>query len=107
MTIEMDLSDVRRDYESHGLTRGEMEGRKQAMMAIEAMRRFNPGCENAKLRNFGMTLGIRDTRKIDPTRTRPDGTPDVNDRVEIGPTPPSHPDQTTFIQESSWKRQKR
>jgi hypothetical protein len=47
------------------LTRGEMEGRKQAMMAIEAMRRFNPGCENAKLRNFGMTLGIRDTRKID------------------------------------------
>ncbi|MDH4071726.1 MAG: FAD-dependent oxidoreductase [Gammaproteobacteria bacterium] len=47
------------------LTRGEMEGRKQAMMAIEAMRRFNPGCENAKIRNFGMTLGIRDTRKID------------------------------------------
>jgi FAD dependent oxidoreductase len=24
-----------------------------------------PGCESAKLRNFGMTLGIRDTRKID------------------------------------------
>jgi len=47
------------------LTRGEMEGRRQAMLAIEAMRRFNPGCENAKLRNFGMTLGIRDTRKID------------------------------------------
>jgi hypothetical protein len=32
---------------------------------VEAMRRFNPGCETAKLRNFGMTLGIRDTRKID------------------------------------------
>ena len=47
------------------LTRGEMEGRKQAMMAVEAMRRFNPGCEHAKLRNFGMTIGIRDTRKID------------------------------------------
>ena len=47
------------------LTRGEIEGRKQAMMAIEAMRRFNPGCENAKLRNFGMTIGIRDSRKID------------------------------------------
>jgi ribulose 1,5-bisphosphate synthetase/thiazole synthase len=47
------------------LTRGEIEGRKQAMMAIEAMRQFNPGCENAKLRNFGMTIGIRDTRKID------------------------------------------
>ena len=25
-------------------------------------------------------------RKIDPTRRRPDGTPDVDDRVEIGPT---------------------
>ena len=47
------------------LTRGEIEGRKQAMLAVEAMRRFNPGCENAKLRNFGMTIGIRDTRKID------------------------------------------
>ena len=47
------------------LTRGEMDGRKQALMAVEAMRRFNPGCENAKLRNFGMTIGIRDTRKID------------------------------------------
>ncbi|WP_435218192.1 FAD-dependent oxidoreductase [Luminiphilus sp. nBUS_07] len=47
------------------LTRGEMEGREQAMMAIEALKRFMPGCEGAKLRNFGMTLGIRDTRKID------------------------------------------
>ena len=47
------------------LARGEMEGRKQAMLAVEAMRRFNPGCEDAKLRNFGMTIGIRDTRKID------------------------------------------
>jgi hypothetical protein len=47
------------------LARGEIVGRKQAMMAVEAMRRFNPGCENAKLRNFGMTIGIRDTRKID------------------------------------------
>jgi ribulose 1,5-bisphosphate synthetase/thiazole synthase len=47
------------------LTQGEMEGRRQAIMAVEAMKQFNPGCENAKLRNFGMTLGIRDTRKID------------------------------------------
>lgn len=46
------------------LTRFEMEGRAQAMQAIEAMRRFQPGCEGAKLRNFGMTLGVRDTRKI-------------------------------------------
>jgi hypothetical protein len=47
------------------LTRGEIEGRKQAMLAIEALKRFMPGCEDAKLRNFGMTLGVRDTRKID------------------------------------------
>ena len=47
------------------LTRGEIEGRKQAMHAIEALRAFMPGCENARLRNFGMTLGLRDTRKID------------------------------------------
>jgi FAD dependent oxidoreductase len=47
------------------LTRGEIEGRQQAVHAIEALRRFMPGCEDAKLRNFGMTLGVRDTRKID------------------------------------------
>ncbi len=47
------------------LTRGEIEGRKQAMHAVSALRNFTPGCENARLRNFGMTLGIRDTRKID------------------------------------------
>jgi len=47
------------------LTRGEIEGRRQAMLAIEALKRFMPGCEDAKLRNFGMTLGVRDTRKLD------------------------------------------
>ncbi|CAB4881717.1 unannotated protein [freshwater metagenome] len=47
------------------LTRGEIEGRRQAMHAVAALRRYTPGCENARLRNFGMTLGIRDTRKID------------------------------------------
>jgi len=47
------------------LTAGEIEGRRQAIYAVEALRRFMPGCEEAKLRNFGMTLGIRDTRKID------------------------------------------
>jgi ribulose 1,5-bisphosphate synthetase/thiazole synthase len=47
------------------LTAAEMEGRWQATQAIEALKRFMPGCEGAKLRNFGMTLGVRDTRKID------------------------------------------
>lgn len=47
------------------LTRGEIEGRRQAMHAIAALRAYTRGCENARLRNFGMTIGIRDSRKID------------------------------------------
>jgi hypothetical protein len=47
------------------LTRGEMDGRRQVMHAIAALRLYTAGCENARLRNFGMTIGIRDTRKID------------------------------------------
>jgi ribulose 1,5-bisphosphate synthetase/thiazole synthase len=47
------------------LTRGEIRGRREAIHAMEALRGYMPGCEQAKLRNFGMTLGIRDTRKID------------------------------------------
>ena len=47
------------------MTRGEIEGRRQAILAIEALRRFMPGCKGVRLRNFGMTIGIRDTRKID------------------------------------------
>jgi ribulose 1,5-bisphosphate synthetase/thiazole synthase len=47
------------------LTRFEIEGRRQAMLAIDALRRYTPGCARARLRNFGMTIGIRDTRKID------------------------------------------
>jgi len=51
--------------DANDLTTGEIEGRRQAMAAVEALRRYMPGCEIAKLRNFGMTLGVRDTRKID------------------------------------------
>jgi len=47
------------------MTRFEIEGRKQAMLAVEALRRYTPGCTGVRLRNFGMTIGIRDTRKID------------------------------------------
>ena len=53
-----DSTDVRR------ITAGEMDGRAQAMLAIEALRRYVPGFEKARLRNFGMTLGTRDSRKI-------------------------------------------
>ena len=47
------------------MTHFEMEGRRQSMLAIEALRRYTPGCAGVRLRNFGMTIGIRDTRKID------------------------------------------
>ena len=46
------------------LTRAEIEGRHQALLALEALKRYAPGFERAKLRNFGMTLGTRDSRKI-------------------------------------------
>ncbi|MBC8445579.1 MAG: FAD-dependent oxidoreductase [Chloroflexi bacterium] len=46
------------------LTRAEIEGRRQAIMAISALREYVPGFQQAKLRNFGMTLGTRDSRKI-------------------------------------------
>ena len=51
--------------DARDLSAAEIEGRHQAMMAVSALRHFMPGCEDAKLRNFGMTLGVRDTRKID------------------------------------------
>lgn len=47
------------------MTQFEIEGRKQAMHAIDALRQYTPGCNGVRLRNFGMSIGIRDTRKID------------------------------------------
>lgn len=55
------------------MTRFEIEGRRQSMLAIEALRRYTPGCEGARLRNFGMTIGIRDTRKIDAAYNMTEG----------------------------------
>jgi hypothetical protein len=47
------------------LTRAEIEGRRQALQAIKALNAFAPGFEKAKLRTYGTTLGVRDTRKIE------------------------------------------
>jgi ribulose 1,5-bisphosphate synthetase/thiazole synthase len=55
------------------MTRFEIEGRRQAMLAIEALRRYTPGCEGARLRNFGMSIGIRDTRKLDAAYNMTEG----------------------------------
>jgi hypothetical protein len=54
----LDGTDVR------DLTRAEIEGRHEALLAIEALRRYVPGFEKARLRAFSMTLGVRDSRKI-------------------------------------------
>jgi hypothetical protein len=53
-----DCTDVR------DLTAAEIEGRRQALLAILALRRYTPGFEHASLRCFGSTLGGRDSRKI-------------------------------------------
>lgn len=51
------------DYvDPDSLTRFEVEGRKQAM---DVLRHHTPGREDARLGNFGMSIGIRDPRKID------------------------------------------
>jgi hypothetical protein len=47
------------------LTKGEIEGRAQALQAIKALNCYAPGFEKARLRTFGMTIGVRDTRKIE------------------------------------------
>merc|ERR1711997_130589 len=41
-----------------------MEGREQAMHALTALKSVVPGFSSARLRNFGMTIGTRDSRKI-------------------------------------------
>lgn len=47
------------------LTRAEIEGRQAIINAIDALRRYAPGFENARLRNFGMTMGTREARQIE------------------------------------------
>jgi hypothetical protein len=41
-----------------------MEGRQNTILAINSLTKLVPGFENAKLRNFAMTIGVRDSRKI-------------------------------------------
>jgi len=46
------------------LTHAEMEGRKRSIAAMEALKKYAPGFEEAKIRNFSINLGVRETRKI-------------------------------------------
>jgi hypothetical protein len=47
------------------LTSAEMRGRANAINAIKALNEYVPGFQKARLRNFGMTLGTRESRKIE------------------------------------------
>jgi len=46
------------------LTRAEIEGRQQVMWAVDALKKYTPGFEKARLRTIGASLGIRESRKI-------------------------------------------
>ena len=46
------------------LTQAEIEGRKRSVAAMDALKKYAPGFEKAKLRNFSTNLGVRETRKI-------------------------------------------
>jgi hypothetical protein len=46
------------------LTQAEISGRQQAIWAIEALKKYTPGFENARLRTFAASLGTRESRKI-------------------------------------------
>lgn len=47
------------------LTRAEIEGRRQVIYAVEALRKHQSGFENAKLRTIGSSIGTRESRKIE------------------------------------------
>ena len=47
------------------VTRGEIEGREQAVALLAFMREHFPGFENAELLDTASTVGIRETRRID------------------------------------------
>lgn len=46
------------------LTKAEIEGRKQVMWAVKALREFVPGFDGAELRTIGSAVGTRESRKI-------------------------------------------
>ena len=54
---------------SDSLSYGESEGREQVAQIFAFLKKYVPGCENAKLLQSGSTLGIRETRHIHGIRT--------------------------------------
>jgi hypothetical protein len=53
-----DSTDVR------DLTKAEIEGRQRVMWAVDALKKYTPGFEQARLRTIGASLGTRESRKI-------------------------------------------
>ncbi len=49
---------------SESLTAAELEGRRQVKEIFGFLKKYVPGCENAKLLQTGSTVGIRETRHI-------------------------------------------
>ncbi|MBW1889887.1 MAG: FAD-dependent oxidoreductase [Deltaproteobacteria bacterium] len=56
---DIDPTDVR------DLTKAEIEGRQYVMWAVEALKKYTPGFEKARLRTMGASLGVRESRKIE------------------------------------------
>ena len=50
--------------DNESLTRGEIEGRRQAEHILQFLRKYVPGCENAKLKSTASYVGIRESRHI-------------------------------------------
>jgi hypothetical protein len=46
------------------LTRAEIKGRQRALWAVDALKKYTPGFERARLRTFGSSVGAREPRKI-------------------------------------------
>ncbi len=46
------------------LTQAEMMGRQEVVWAIAALKKYTPGFENARLRTFNSSVGIRESREI-------------------------------------------
>lgn len=50
--------------DNESLTRGEIEGRRQVEHILQFLRKYVPGCENAKLKATASYVGIRESRHI-------------------------------------------
>lgn len=51
--------------DNESMTRGEIEGRRQVDEIFRMIRKYIPGCQDARLMSTGSTLGIRESRHID------------------------------------------